>query len=301
MLDLPRAKRLKTDDVIIKQMDGLQLLAELPKGSVDLVLTDPPYLISESSQRGDFFDDVASAEGQAMKTQEEWKRYKNKKNWHAHFSKHHILTDDAQAAAMAEYEKKFLKFGQIFGKKYATRTDFGSWDKTFTLTQLQDFVGEYYRVLREGGVCIIFFDKWKLETLAEMMKACGFTQLRQLVWEKTNPRPLHSKRNILPNALEFAILGVKSTKPTFNGSYHSGIFRYKIENRYRFHPTQKNLQLFEELVSLFTNEGDTVCDTFSGSGTTAVACKRLQRRFLGSELDPTFYQKSIERLFKSVN
>ena len=137
MLDFPPEKRTKIaggGDVVIKQMDGLQLLAELPKGSVHLILTDPPYIVSETSQRGEFFDDVARAEGAPMKTQEQWERYKNKKNWHSHFSKHHILTDDAQAAAMAEYEKKFLKFGQICGKKYATRTNFGSWDRQFTLT-----------------------------------------------------------------------------------------------------------------------------------------------------------------------
>jgi len=295
----PAAKRLKTDlKIDLQHTDGLQLLGGLSKGSVDLVLTDPPYIVSEISQRGDFYDDVARAGGKPLKTQEEWERYKNKKNWHSHFVKQGILSDDAQAAAMADYEKKYLKFGQVTGKKYATRTDFGDWDKQFTLSQLRDFVAEYYRVLKDGGVCIIWFDKWKIESLAAMMTAVGFRQLRQLVWEKSNPRPLHSKRNLLPNALEFAVLGVKGVKP-FNGSCHSGIFRYKIENKQRFHPTQKNMQLFEELVNLFTHEGDTVVDTFSGSGTTAVACKCLKRNFWGSELDPIFFEKSVKRLLKA--
>ena len=50
------------------------------------------------------------------------------------------------------------------------------------------------------------------------------------------------------------------------------------------------------LVHAFTNEGDVVCDPFMGSGTTAVACHRLKRHFVGSELDPEVHRKAAFRI-----
>ena len=59
----------------------------------------------------------------------------------------------------------------------------------------------------------------------------------------------------------------------------------------RFHPTQKSLLLFEELVKKHSNEGDTVMDTFLGSGTTAIASRNLKRNFKGCEVSKEFYDK----------
>lgn len=62
------------------------------------------------------------------------------------------------------------------------------------------------------------------------------------------------------------------------------------------HPTQKPVDLFLWLIKTYTNEGDLVLDPFSGSGTTAIACKRLNRRFLAIEKQQDFYEYSLERL-----
>ena len=62
------------------------------------------------------------------------------------------------------------------------------------------------------------------------------------------------------------------------------------------HPTQKPLALFERCVFMCSNENDLVLDCFSGSGTTAVACHNLHRRFICIEKDPEYYRASCERL-----
>jgi site-specific DNA-methyltransferase (adenine-specific) len=67
----------------------------------------------------------------------------------------------------------------------------------------------------------------------------------------------------------------------------------------RFHPTQKSLKLFEDLVNKHSNPGDLVLDPFSGSGTTAVASKMHGRNFIGCEIDQDYYNKSIDRLEKT--
>ena len=62
------------------------------------------------------------------------------------------------------------------------------------------------------------------------------------------------------------------------------------------HPTQKPLKLFERCVYMGSNEGDIVLDCFSGSGTTAVACHNLKRRFICIEKDKDYYEASVKRL-----
>jgi site-specific DNA-methyltransferase (adenine-specific) len=62
------------------------------------------------------------------------------------------------------------------------------------------------------------------------------------------------------------------------------------------HPTQKPLPLFEYLIRTYTNEGDIVVDNCMGSGTTGVACKNLNRDFIGIELEPEYFQIATERI-----
>lgn len=62
------------------------------------------------------------------------------------------------------------------------------------------------------------------------------------------------------------------------------------------HPTQKPLPLMRYLILTYSNKGDTVFDGYSGSGTTAHACLKEGRKFIGSELDETYFKKSVQRL-----
>ena len=63
-----------------------------------------------------------------------------------------------------------------------------------------------------------------------------------------------------------------------------------------FHPTQKPVDLMEYLIKTYTNEGETVLDFTMGSGTTGVACKNLNRNFIGIELDRDYYEIAKKRI-----
>ena len=63
------------------------------------------------------------------------------------------------------------------------------------------------------------------------------------------------------------------------------------------HPTQKPVPLFEYLIKTYTNEGETVLDNCMGSGTTGVACLNTNRRFIGIELDETYFNIAKERIY----
>jgi len=122
-----------------------------------------------------------------------------------------------------------------------------------------------------------------------------FKQIRFIEWIKTNPQPLNSSVNYLTNCREIALLGIKGTKPTFNSKYDNGIYMFPLQGgKNRFHPTQKSLSLFEELITKHSNENDVVLDTFLGGGTTAIASKNTKRKFKGCEISTEYFDKVMK-------
>lgn len=180
--------------------------------------------------------------------------------------------------------------------RFRISMDFGEWDKNFT--GLEVVIKEGYRILRQGGTMICFYDLWKIETLKNLYDSNKFKQVRFIEWMKTNPVPINSKINYLTNAREVAVSAIKGSKPTFNSSYDNGLYSYPIcaGKERTIHPTQKPLSLITDLVLKHSNEGDMVLDCFMGSGTTGVACKNTNREFIGMELDEKYFEIACNRI-----
>jgi site-specific DNA-methyltransferase (adenine-specific) len=89
----------------------------------------------------------------------------------------------------------------------------------------------------------------------------------------------------------------------WNGGGKRGVFTHLTNNPDRTgkHPTEKPLNLMRELVSLFSNRGETVLDPFMGSGTTGVACVKLGRKFIGIEIDEGYFDIACRRIQDAVN
>jgi len=79
-------------------------------------------------------------------------------------------------------------------------------------------------------------------------------------------------------------------------NYPRTVVKIGVDMKAEFHPTQKPVALMEYLIKTYTNEGETVLDFTMGSGTTGVACKNLNRNFIGIELDETYYNIAKERI-----
>lgn len=81
-------------------------------------------------------------------------------------------------------------------------------------------------------------------------------------------------------------------------NYPTSIVKFgNSDNRERgLHPTQKPVALMEYMIKTYTNEGDTVLDFTMGSGTTGVACKNLNRKFIGIEKDDKYFEIARERI-----
>jgi len=310
----------------VRRQEGLEFLSELPDESVDLVLTDPPYITSRDSGMDKWVDLVATqdAAGTNLKSSQNWEEFNANMDWKQFFDSDASLKklkkrlDKAdpklketekekriqtyKESALKRMEQDYLKYGSIYGKKYAVRTDYGEWDSEFTMEDLQLFINHFYRVLKPGGTCIVFFDLWKITPLKKQLEGANFKQIRFLEWIKTNPQPINSKVNYLTNCREIALLGIKKSKPTFNSSYDRAIYEFPIQGgKDRFHPTQKSLLLFEELVKKHSNKGDLVLDPFLGSGTTAIAAINTDRSFVGCELSEEYYEKAKSRISRAFN
>ena len=90
--------------------------------------------------------------------------------------------------------------------------------------------------------------------------------------------------------------GAEQNNISVNNEYYpSAIINFPKEGN-SWHPTQKPVALLRYLGLTYTNEGDTVLDNCSGSGTTAVACVKEKRHFICFEKDETYWKKSVERV-----
>lgn len=174
--------------------------------------------------------------------------------------------------------------------------DFGEWDKDFDQLAWLDLIPQ---ILSQNGSAIIF-NGWKnIGDIAKHCEAIGLVCKDMLRWIKPNPMPRNRDRRYITD-FECAIW-VTNTKAkwTFNrtdSAYQRPEFKFAtVCGKERVHPTQKPVDLLEELISIHTNAGDVVCDPFMGSGSTGVACKKWGRRFIGIELDKTYFDIAVKR------
>lgn len=262
----------------IRNCDATEMLTSLDDQTVDLILTDPPYMTSRPTGMDALATRVAAmAPNDTAKTETEWKE----------FSKGSEYTE--------EQKQNWIKYGTIYGKKYAVRTQYGDWDTEFTMAKLEEVLRLSHRKMRSGGTIIVWFDLWRVGELKDLLESVGFRMTRLVEWIKTNPQPLNSSSGYLTNCREVAVFGVKGKKPTFNSKYDNGLYQYPLmTGKHRKHPTQKSLDLFKALVAKHSNPNDLVVDPFLGAGTTARACKDLGRRCTGSELDPGYFKIASE-------
>lgn len=95
-----------------------------------------------------------------------------------------------------------------------------------------------------------------------------------------------------------------------NGGLNYIVYRYYLINSvvaanytrdvFTGHPSQKPINLIEELINQYSKEYDMILDLFLGSGTTAIACERLNRRWIGIEISKKYCDIAVERIKKET-
>ena len=118
-----------------------------------------------------------------------------------------------------------------------------------------------------------------------------------LVWQK--PLSILNKNRFSQN-IEYIVRiydnGTALNKIEQNEFYSKVHNDKPVVGKEKLHPTQKPVTLMEKFILLTTPQGGIVLDPFMGSGTTGVACKNLDRRFIGVELDEVYYGVAVKRI-----
>ena len=182
--------------------------------------------------------------------------------------------------------------------------DFGDWDnieRQEFLDFTKNWLLECIRVLKNGGTIISFFIYFDISYLGWIGRENDIRTRTIYTWHKTNSVPSFRKVNYL-SACEFAWIGSKGEKSwTFNFDFQKemhNFFETPNASAYKQteHPTEKPISIFSKFINVHTNPNDLVLDCFSGSGTTAIACHNLKRRFICIEKDYDYWKASVERL-----
>lgn len=132
---------------------------------------------------------------------------------------------------------------------------------------------------------------------AAVLEAAGAPLVRLGVWVKPNGAPQFSGDRPATGWEAVAILHRAGAK-YWNGGGHRAVWTCPIEQGE--HPTQKPERLVTEWVQSFTDRRETILDPFMGSGTTGVAAVRLGRRFIGIELDETYFELGVRRISEAL-
>jgi site-specific DNA-methyltransferase (adenine-specific) len=195
------------------------------------------------------------------------------------------------------------------------------WDSVESYVGWFNSILQYLKqIVKFGGNVLIFCSRQNMWRLCKMLDENGFEENRTIIWARkrgfNNTRgkalasgyePILFWSNGKSNTFNNIKLKVESDRPEYKtGSLKDGITmsdvwtdipalphnaKEKVD-----HPTQKPVKLMERIVALFTNEGDIVLDFCMGSGSTGIACKNLNRDFIGVEKDLYYFGIAKQRL-----
>jgi len=129
--------------------------------------------------------------------------------------------------------------------------------------------------------------------------ANGQTKYNPQMWEGEKSHSVGKRRGTLTNSKSNANI-ILNPKEFTNQKHPKSVIKISNPRFAGMHPTQKPVALFEYLIKTYTNENETVLDNCMGSGTTGVACKNLNRNFIGIELDPEYFKIAEKRINENL-
>ena len=243
---------------VIIQGDCIAEMAQLPSKSVDMIFADPPYNLQLG---GDLFRPEGS---RVDAVDDDWDKFDS----------------------LAAYDE-------------------------FT----RDWLHEARRILKDDGTIWVIGSYHNIYRVGALLQDAEFWILNDIVWRKSNPMP-NFRGTRFTNAHETLIWCAKDEKARYTFNYRAmkalnddlqmrsdwllpicaGAERVKGEDGAKAHPTQKPEALLYRILLACTKPGDVVLDPFFGTGTTGAVARRLGRRWIGIEREPTYAKVARERI-----
>lgn len=270
-MDLPISKKslyFNSEEFALLKGDSFKLLKKLNPKSIDMVFADPPYFLSSGG---------ISCSG---------------------------------------------------GKQVSV--DKGDWDKSLEITERLNYHRKWIRlcreVLKDNGTIWISATLHSVYAIGVALEMEGFSIINNIIWQKTNPSPnlacrcfthstetvIWARKQLTPKKKGNHTFNYEEMKEENNGKQMKDVWEFeeqepefyissvtpKSEKKEGKHPTQKPLGLLERIIKASTNEGDLILDPFNGSGTTGIAAKMLNRKYIGIEQEEEYLNLTKRRLEK---
>ncbi len=235
--------------------DMNNVVSMLNDNSVDLVLTDPPYGIEyRSNHRASKFGNIDNDDKLYMDLDLYWSKIRDTGSLWSFYSHKIELVDNKDY----EYRYKLL-LSQIVSFQ----------QELYCSSSKVDFIQSIMNIIHEH-------DKYNKKNHISRIK-------NKIIWVKNNWTAGDLKGDF-GNQYE-CIAFCPKKEFEIRGHRHSNIWKFDRVPPSN-HPTEKPISLLSRIIESSTDVGDLVFDPFCGSGATMFACKKLNRRFVGAEIDP---------------
>lgn len=193
-----------------------------------------------------------------------------------------------------------------------------NWDKKIDIEERLKFnrqwLKECRRVLKDDGTIWISGTFHNIYSIGVSLEKEKYSIINNITWQKPNPAPNLACR-CFTNSTETILWARKQLSPTKKGKHYfnyalmkeinnnkqmKDVWDFKLpkkeEKKYGKHPTQKPVDLLIRIIQASTKENDIVLVPFCGSSTTGVACKMLNRKYIGIDNVKEYLDLSIKRL-----
>lgn len=160
-----------------------------------------------------------------------------------------------------------------------------------------EYIPELYRVLKDGSHCYIMTNHVNLQEMLNVATECGFKFIKSLIWNKGNK----IMGRFYMSQFEYILFFRKGKGKQINNCGTADILnvanrKTKDKDGKNIHDTEKPVELMRILIENSTQKGEIVLDPFVGVGSTAIACKKLNRKFIGFEIDENYYNIACTRI-----
>lgn len=188
--------------------------------------------------------------------------------------------------------------GKLYANKGITKSNLDLADANIDLGfDAEHFCNEILRVMR-GVNIYIWCNKKQIPFYIDYFVNGLHCKFDILCWHKTNALPTYNNKYLTDTEylLYFQSGGMNHPSNYADASTYYLAPINALDKEIYGHPTVKPLDFTERLIRNSSNPGDTVLDCFMGSGTTGVACRKLNRKFIGIEINPTYFDTAKARI-----
>lgn len=167
----------------------------------------------------------------------------------------------------------------------------------FNNINCKEYAHEFFRILKEGTHCYVMTNHTNLIEMLNTFTDAGFHFIKTLIWNKGNK----IMGQYYMSQFEYILFFRKGKGKKINNCGTSDILsikniKTKDENGKNLHDTEKPVELMKILIENSSNEHEIILDPFMGIGSTGVACKLLNRNFIGIELDENYFKIAKKRI-----